>query len=147
MCSSLLLANIAVVQSSYSSVLTENHPTYYRVGTASESRNYFEAIKINVDTAGYYDLISDSNMNPCGYLYNHSFDLVFPDVNLVYSDYLEDGNDQFMLSVVLQTMSDYILVTTTTRPLVTGSYSILSTGPDSVNFSPTNMTREQQNYL
>jgi hypothetical protein len=143
----LFLDNTSVVHSNYSSALTENHPTYRRQGFNSDSRYYFEAIKINVNTTGYYAFRSMSTMDTYGYLYNNSFDPFFPDVNLLYSDDSEGGNSQFLVSAVLQTMTDYFVVVTTTSPLVIGSFSILAIGPDSVSFSPINMTGKPRNYL
>lgn len=138
----LLVANISVVHSTYSSALTENHPTYHEEGSSASQNFFYETIKITVNTAGYYAFRSDSTMDTYGYLYNNSFDPIFLDINRLYSDDSEGGNDQFLLSGILHRMNDYIVVATTNSPLVTGLFSILAIGPDSVNFSLTNMTGE-----
>lgn len=71
---------------------------------------------------------------------------MFPDLNLLYSDDSGGGDDQFLLSVILQTMNDYIMVATTFYPNEIGPFSILAIGPESVSFSFANMTGEPRNY-
>ena len=50
------------------------------------------------------------------------------------------GANQFLLSMYLQTMNDYILVATTFGASVTGSFTIIVQGPAAVNISLTNAT-------
>ena len=142
----LHVANASVIQSSYSSALTENHPTYARGGSLSQSLNYFEAIQLNVHTSGSYRVRSSSTLDTYGYLYNNSFDPLNPTINLLQSDDDGAGARQFQFTMVFQTMTDYIVVATTYASNVTGAFSILATGPDSMRFSLMNTTGEQRNY-
>ena len=142
----LHVANASMVQSNYSSALTETHPAYSRGSPSSESQNYFEAIELNVNTSGYYRLRSSTSINTYGYLYNNSFDPLNPTVNLLQSDDDGAGARQFQLLMVFRATADYILVTTTYASNVTGNFSILVSGPDSMRFTLMNVTCKQRNY-
>ena len=73
-------------------------------------------------------------MDTCGYIYNNSFDPIFPIQNLLWSDDDGGGNWQFMFKIPLQTVAEYILVATTHYHENTGTFSIIATGPGPVTF-------------
>ena len=107
--------------------------------------NYYEAVKINVHTPGNYSIRSISALDTFGSLYNDTFDPTYPSLNLLQSNDDGAGSSQFFLSLVLQTMIDYILVATTFSPMETGEFSIIVQGPATVNFTLTNATGQYQN--
>ena len=79
-------------------------------------------------------------MDTYGYLYNNTFDPTDLALNLLQSN--DDGGEssQFLLSLVLQTTIDYILVATTFDPAITGVFSIIVQGPAAVSLTPINAT-------
>ncbi|UJR18418.1 hypothetical protein I4U23_005323 [Adineta vaga] len=106
------------VKSNYSSALTISGSTYSRPESRWFAAGFFyEAIKINVAVAGIYTISSDSTMDTQGFIYNNSFNISFPNQNLMSFD--DDGagsNKQFILAVVLQA---------TTNSKVEFSYSVV----------------------
>jgi hypothetical protein len=142
----LRLANASLVKSKYSSALNTTSPMFLAAASYSMSLSYFEAIQIKVNTAGYYDLRSISKMDTYGYLYRDTFDPIYPELSLLGSSDEEGGDSQFLFSIRLETSADYILVATTFEPYVTGTFSILATGPDSVWFSLID-TKGSEEYL
>ena len=141
----LLIVTSLILQSQYASTLTVTSQTYRRAGTSSSSTNYYQAIQMNISTAGNYTIVCHSNMDTYGYLYNNAFDPVFPLLNLLKSNDDTGGNRQFKLKMFLQIRTQYILVTTTYDVGVTGSFSIIATGPTSIRFSPVNITSKNSN--
>jgi hypothetical protein len=136
----LCAGNPSIVQSNYSSAVASTRPICCRGGSFSLSLNFFEAININVTTTGYYDMRSRSTMKSYGYLYDNSFDPIFPGLNLLKANENNRRTQLFLLSMLLQAGTSYILVATTDEPYATGTFSILATGPASVWFSPINIT-------
>ena len=130
------------IASYYSSVLRTTTVTYCRVLNCSNSPYYYEAIKINVFTSANYTIRSDSSLDTFGALYINTLDITYPYLNLlaVSDDDTDANTNQFMLSVWLQTMYDYILMTTTYAPLNIGAFSIIVQGPATVSLSLVNAT-------
>ena len=119
----------------YSSALTSTSSSYCRVEPCPGALNNYEMIKINVYVPGSYSIRSNSSLDTFGYLYNSTFDLSYPSENLLQSNDDGSGSRQFLLSQVLQTMNDYILVATTFDPAITGAFSIIVQGPAAVTLS------------
>lgn len=141
--------------SNYSSELTLNSGVFAR-GGGSGSNFYYEAIQINVYTAGTYRFISQSfasdnymdttdtysfatqsynsqgNIDSYGYIYQDSFNPSNPSMNLLKSDDDSAGNLQFGLTVLLQPDTTYVLVFTTFNQNVFGPFTIVASGPDNV---------------
>ena len=141
---SLHLVTSAPIASYYSLVLNASSATYCRTGTCSTpSLYYYEAIKINVYTAGNYIITSSSSMDTYGYLYTNTFYATYPSFNLLQfnDDGVLSGGD-FSLSSVLQIMTDYILVATTYSSSDVGAFLIIVQGPAVVSFSPGNSTSQ-----
>jgi hypothetical protein len=116
----------------YSSALNASSPIYTRTGGVT-STYYYEAIQVNVNETGTYNLLSSSDIDTYGYIYNHSFNPTNPFMNQLLED--DDGcaNLQFKLIAQLQSNTTYILVVTTSRPDVTGAFSIKAFGLSDVN--------------
>ena len=102
--------------------------------------NYYEAIKINVYTSGNYSIRSNSSLDTFGYLYIDTFDPTFTSSNLLQFNDDGAGSGQFLLSSVLQTMIDYILVATTYPASSTGPFSVIVQGPAAVSLTLINAT-------
>jgi hypothetical protein len=128
------------MQSQYSSTLTTSSQAYCQYDTCPGSNYYFEAIYINVATTGYYIIVSNSTMNTVGYIYNDSFNPIFPSLNLLAADSYDGGNSQFRFLMTLQAMTNYILVVTTSGQNATGSFTIIGTGLTSMSFSHANIS-------
>ena len=124
----------------YLSTLTSTSSSYCRVESCPGGLYYYETIKINVYTSGNYSIRSNSSLDTFGYLYNSTFDLTYPSENLLQSNDDGSGSRQFLLSQVLQTMNDYILVATTFDPAITGVFAIIVKGPAAVSLSLINAT-------
>ncbi|CAF4358460.1 unnamed protein product, partial [Adineta steineri] len=94
------------------------------------------AIQMSVSMTGIYTIVSNSNMDSKGYIYKNSFNASFPDENLLFVDNNMAGHEQFMLTVILDAMINYILVVTTYSENVMGTFSIIGLGSDLIYFSP-----------
>ncbi len=126
--------------SNYSSELTTGDGTLSRPGTTS-SGYYYKAIQIAVGTAGIYNLTSYSGMDTFGFLYNGNFNPSYPTENLIIQNDEKGGNNQFKLTAFLQPGVLYTLVVSTFLPDITGSFSVVASGPANVYFIPTNITQ------
>ncbi|CAF1054208.1 unnamed protein product [Adineta steineri] len=96
---------------------------------------YYQAIEMNVATTGMYTILSNSIIDTQGFIYNNSFNTSYPDENLMSFD--DDGagsNKQFMITVVLEAMTKYILFVTTYVGNTLGTFSIIGLGPGTINF-------------
>ncbi len=97
------------------------------------STYYYEAIQVEVLQSGCYNLVSNSKIDTYSYIDENYFKPVFTTDKL----FLEIGrghrNDQYELQASLLINTKYILVVTTFNPNMTGMFSVLVTGPNSVN--------------
>jgi hypothetical protein len=85
-------------------------------------------------------LTSSGSFDSYGYLYDGSFNPLYPSLNLITTDDDGGGNGQFKISRYLQSGRTYILVVTTHKAGIIGSFSIRATGPASLDmtaFTPT----------
>ena len=129
-----VIDNSLVVESIYSSKLTEDSSTFARKNCES-SDYYYEAIEIDVIEGGCYNLISNSTIDTYGYIYKNYFYSIDSTINLVSENDRGFRSNQFELITQLQTNTKYILVVTTNDPNVTGVFSLLVTGPKNVKFN------------
>ncbi|CAF4019055.1 unnamed protein product [Adineta steineri] len=125
--------NSSSVQSVYSSVLTENHPTYSPTGCDLQNY-YYEAIQMNVNESGYYSLISNSTIDTFGYMYGGNFYPSGPSINLISKSDNRSGEHQFQMRPFLRSTTANILVVTTDSANVTGTFSIIVSGFNNVTF-------------
>ncbi|CAF0906273.1 unnamed protein product [Adineta steineri] len=121
------------IQSNYSSELTTNSQTYSR--DCRKSNYYYQAIRMHVVETGYYALISNSNMNTFGNIYEHDFNPMNPFDNLLPQDYRSCSYQDFKFIVYLHADTNYILVVTTSSPNITGKFSILTSGPNVITLN------------
>jgi len=126
----------AHIESKYSSGLATTSPTYCR-DTCAKGDFYYVAITVSVATPGTYLFSSKSDIDTYGYIYMNSFDPSKPHQNLLQENNDSGEKKQFKLKVHLKSGPKYILVTTTSSPNVTGSFSIIASGPTSVSFPRT----------
>jgi hypothetical protein len=101
---------------------------------------YYQALQINVSMSGNYTIVSNSSMDTYGYLYNDSFNPLFPPENLLLQDDDDGGNRQFKLVSFFRSLATYIIVVTTYDGGITGGFSIIATGPAVLGFSQINIT-------
>ncbi|CAF3404586.1 unnamed protein product [Rotaria socialis] len=119
----------------YSSQWTIHSPKYCRDRCLMSDDDYefdkdyyYEAILVNVSAASNVTIMSKSNVNTYGYIYENSFDPSDSSLNLLVEDDNSGDNEQFQLSAFLQPSTIYILVATTSYPYVMGTFSIIATG-------------------
>lgn len=122
------------MQSQYSSALTNVSQTFCRTEFCLRPNHYYEAFFINVSRAAYYRISCDSSIDTYGYIYNNSFNPAAPSKNLIAYNDDDNGNDQFLLSLYINTVAKYILVVSTNAVRVMGKFSIMATGHGSVSF-------------
>ncbi|CAF1441666.1 unnamed protein product [Adineta ricciae] len=134
------------VTSNYSSSLTSNSESYTRPTTPHGSIFYYQAIEISVSVTGIYLIQSNSHLDTYGYLYDNNFNPTSPNENILLSNDDGGGNQQFLLTIVLQAVHKYILIVTTYGVGVTGTYSIVGLGSNTILFSSANRTVIQSNY-
>ncbi|CAF3746296.1 unnamed protein product [Adineta steineri] len=124
-----------LIQSNYTSSLTIYSPTTCHPDMCSNSNFYYEAIKINVFVAGTYTIACSSSIDTYGFLFNTTFDPTNPTKNLLVSDDDSAGNQQFKLVYFLQPSINYTVIATTYYPFISGSFSLIATGPGVVYFT------------
>ncbi|CAF1391897.1 unnamed protein product [Adineta steineri] len=117
-------------QPNYSSELTTNSQTYSR--DCQKSNYYYETIRMNVMKNGYYGLKSASSINTFGDIYKDDFNPMDPFENLLIQDYQSCADKDFTFIANLHTGTKYILVVTTLSPNITGNFSILTTGINTI---------------
>jgi hypothetical protein len=100
------------------------------------SNYYYETIQVNVNETDSYIIESNSSVNTYGYIYKDSFNPVNPFENLL-SQNDDSCNDQFKLMTNLQVGTTYILVVTTFRSNVIGSFSILVSNSNNIRLNRT----------
>ncbi|UJR06811.1 hypothetical protein I4U23_011098 [Adineta vaga] len=133
--------SLPIVQSIYSSSLTYSSPMYCRVDVCSESVYYYQAIQINTSTSGNFSISSwNSDMDTYGYLYNGTFDPLFPSQNLILQNSNGAGRLDFKLTYFLQSTETYIVVVTTYYSGVIGPFLLIVVGPASTNYNQLNIT-------
>ena len=140
LCPFLCLATAGFARTTYSFVLTNDSTTFCRRGPCSDGFHRYGALKITVPTTGNYTIRSNSSLDTFGYLYNNTFDTTYPLRNMLQYNDDDAGSSQFLLSMGLQTMNDYIVVATTFFPFQTGTYSVIVQGPAAASISVTNAT-------
>jgi hypothetical protein len=91
---------------------------------------------VTVNTAGTYTFTSSSTLDTYGYIYDTYFYSFDPSTNLMNQDDDTGGSGQFKFSVFLEAGVPYTLVFTTFSGGQTGSFSILASGPNTVEFIP-----------
>ena len=136
---SRLATSTALVPSHYSSALTSHSGIYIRPGQITRSF-YYEAIVLIVYSTGNFVVRSSSILDTYGYLYNSSFNPLYPFDNVIASDDDSGGSRQFLLNVTLTYGSSYILVVTTYAPGIIGDYSVTALGPATIIFNPIPVT-------
>lgn len=99
------------------------------------SNYYYETIQVKVLENGCYKFVSNSTVDTYGYICEDYFKPVTPSDNL----FLEigrgrrDGQFEVQTSLLIDTI--YILAVSTLEPNVTGVFSVMATGPNTVNFT------------
>lgn len=85
--------------------------------------------------SGTYALLSDSNIDTYGLIYENHFNSTSLDENLLMQN--DDGprGNQFQLIIYLEAAVNYILVVTTYTANVKGSFSVTGRGVGSVGFT------------
>lgn len=127
--------------STLSSALTNNSQQYCRTILCSEVLYYYEAIEVNVLTSGNYIIQSNSTMDTLGFIFEKSkFDPRYPIQNLLLYDDDSGGSSQFLFEISLQSTTKYIIVITTYFAGVVGPFSIITTGPASLDLSQANIS-------
>ena len=95
---------------------------------------------LTVSTSGNYTIQSNSSIDTYGYIYNNTFNPANRTLNMLQSNDDGAGNTQFLLSLWLQTMTNYIVVATTYSAITTGSFFVIVQGPAAVSLALTNAT-------
>ena len=116
--------------------MTLSSALYVRANTPWPNAGFrYQAIQVQVEKTSIYSIFSNSKMDIHGYIYNNTFDSLFPYENLILEDTGTAGNGQFNLTIVLHRHTKYIIVVTTYKAAITGTYSLIVQGPPSISFS------------
>lgn len=84
---------------------------------------------------GCYSFISNSTMNTYGYIYNKIFNRFNLSENLILSNDDNVNDTQFKLTTKLQNDSTYVLVVTTFSANITGNFSVIVFGLNTVGLN------------
>lgn len=121
------------MQTVYSSKLTtSSHKCAYK---AEQSLDFYcEAVEIQVLETDYYTIISNSTINLCGYVYENTFIPFSLWIDsFAYNNNNDSGSLQFMISVLRQRTGSFTLVVITAEPNQQGDFTVIVSGPKSVN--------------
>ncbi len=88
--------------------------------------------EIRVVVASNYTFFTESNITTYGYIYNNTFNLDDPPLNLLRENGNSNENGQFKITVFLQPWTSYMLVVKTFSPKPTGTFLIIASGPAKV---------------
>jgi hypothetical protein len=102
-----------------------------------EKHYYYATIQFTVSIKGTYTFISSSPINTYGYLYRDQFNPADLSMKLISEDDDSNGQEQFRITAILQPDQKYFLVITTYSPETTGEFSIVSSGPATVDIHTT----------
>jgi hypothetical protein len=119
----------------YTSELTKDTPTYRR--DCGKGSYHYQTIEVNVEESGNYGFDSNSSTIIYGYIYKSSFDPFNPNENLIAQSNFICNEFHFYLATHLDVNITYILVVTTLESNSQGEFSVLVTGPNTVNFNRT----------
>ena len=117
----------------YSNALLLSSPVFVRPDGDPQEDYYYEAIQVTIVTASFYTFTSNSSMDTFGYFYDTSFNPSDPEANLIIEDDDSGFQLQFHIRAYLRPEHTYILVVTTHWESTTGRFSILASGPASIN--------------
>ncbi|UJR07947.1 hypothetical protein I4U23_012226 [Adineta vaga] len=121
----------SLATSLYSGSLSVYSLAFSRPGKTE--RYYYQAVQFQPARTGIYSFASSSSWDTYGLLYSFPFNPLYPSSNLIQQDDDSNGNDQFRIIANLEYSRTYVLVFTTYSAQVTGSFSILTSGPSSIN--------------
>ena len=96
---------------------------------------YYEAFQIEVHESLYYSIWRSANIDTYGYIYENNFDPLNPNENLLIADDDGGSDGQFKFELPLYDDGKYILVVTTSRPMVIGNIEIKIVGLKNVTVS------------
>ncbi|CAF1153232.1 unnamed protein product [Adineta ricciae] len=120
----------------YSSALTSSSALYVRANSPWPNAGFrYEAIQVHVETTSRYTIFSNSTMDIHGYIYNDTFNSLFPYKNLFLEDADAAENEQFKFTIDLHRHIKYIIVVTTYKAATTGTFSLIVHGPSSASLS------------
>ena len=103
--------------------------------------HYYQVFEVTVSGKGLYSLICGGAVDSVGYIYHDAFNASAPSRNLLtYDDQhgandVFGGNDQFGLTLILESNVTYYLVATTYREFRFGSFEIIVQGEGQATIS------------
>lgn len=128
------LATSRILRSTYSSVLTTSTSDRYSRDEVRASNYYYQALHLGIPASGTYRFQNDSAGPMYGYLYQDTFNPLYPSRNLLVENDHECGKDGLWLNSSLLSNASYILVVTTRFPDHTGAFIIQAFGPTEITF-------------
>jgi hypothetical protein len=129
-----ILVTEHVLYPTYSSTL-DNHSATFAREECRLPEYFYEALAFNVSVAGDYSFWSHSDFDTYGYLYRDDFNRFETAMNRLSSD--DDNCEYQQFNTVHRLLPNitYILVVTTSQVGETGKFSVISSGPASMQFS------------
>lgn len=121
--------------SSYSGALSSSSLFFIRPGSTTQNYYFYQALQVTAPVSSLYSFSSNSSIDTVGLFYRSPFDPSDPTINLITQN--DDGglSLQFKVQAYLEVGQVYILVVTTHRNNVVGSFSVSSVGPGIISFS------------
>ncbi len=126
-----LLDNLSV----YSSKLTVDSQMYERTDRLTSGDYYYESIRIEEFSNDIYTFSINSSIDMYGYFYENNFNPINPFDNLIFKHYGYNSNNLFKVRSHLRSNKTYILMITSYKSKAIGSFSVIITGRNKVNFT------------
>lgn len=136
MLSNFKIGNSSDTISNYSLQLNSDGPAFCPSTDRWFIYYNYMAFQCNVSVSGFYSIVSFSDLDTIGYMYNGSFNPLKPSQNLVLSDDNSGGNRQFKLKASLPANYTLVLVASTYYWGAIGSMVISGSGPSLMTCSP-----------
>ena len=88
-----------------------------------------------MNTSGYYNFISNSDFDACGYLYERHFDWYDPEQTLLSENDNYNGKKNFKITEYLNSGFVYVIVITTSYKSINvqGAFSVIISGPEKIS--------------
>lgn len=96
---------------------------------------YYDVLKVVASVAGIYTFTNKASVGTYSYLYLPSFNAASPEENLFSTGYRLDTQNEYVISINLESDTAYYLVVTTSEYLQTGEYQLTATGPAKVTLT------------
>ena len=123
------------VTTTFSGSWTLQSPVFTRDPDQQPGSVFYVAVQVSVSQIGTYTFTCNTEIRTNFDLYDGDFDPADPRKNLVSRDVTNNGEEPFRKTTTLQAEHIYVLVISPHLPTIIGEFSIVSSGPITIDFA------------